>query len=161
MEIVAQTPRTLTVAGHSLTIEPPTAYRFQAVMLKALALANEAQRIDVIKDTASTFADNALKEAGGDATKIDVDALKAKANEFIASTIVDFMASAGPAFATLLAEICRPNKKGSEIPTPFDSKDFWLEEATISEAATVMQTFVQLIDVSKLLKNVFALKGIV
>lgn len=161
LDFVAQTPRELTIAGHSLTVEPPTPYRFQKVMLAALALTVEAQRIDLVKETARSFAKNALDEAGGDPAKIDIDALKTKANDFIQQSIVEFMLAAGPAFAVVLSEIARPNKKGDKIPAPFDKTEFWLEEVTISEAATVLQTFVYLIDVSKLLKNVLALKGIV
>lgn len=160
LDIVAQTPRNVTVAGKVITIEPPTINRLQMAMLAAFDLLKKTENIDKAKAIGLKLYQEKLAAAEGDATKIDLDELKREASNIILDSVMELFVIAPPELAKLMGIICKPNGKGASVPEPFGSADFWVEEATVSEAVAVISTFIALIDIAPLLKNVRALKGI-
>lgn len=87
-------------------------------------------------------------------------ALKQRASQFVVDALMELFKQAPEELAKLMAEICRPNKPGELTPKEFTSREFWEQQATISEIAMVLSHFIDLIDIGPLLKNVGRLKGI-
>lgn len=160
MEFIAQNPVKTKVAGEQLTIEPPTISRLQEAMIAAFDLLKTTEGIDKAKAIALKLYQEKLEAAGGDAAKVDMDELKNEASAEIINSVKNLFIVAPPELTKLMAIICKPNGKGAVTPAPFDSQEFWMEKATISEAVMVISAFIAGIDIAPLLKNVRALKGI-
>lgn len=162
VDIIAQSSKTLTVGGHQLEIQSPNAFKQIAVQKKALALLLSPRKdFSELKAKAKEMTEKLIEESP---TKtLDVDAFYANIDPIIEQFAGEDLLAMRPDMVALLGEICRPNPKDKndhpEIPKPFDSGDFW-RSVTFAESSAVVAAFVELVDVSKYLKNVVGLKGI-
>lgn len=160
-EHVRQKPREVAVSDKVVTIYPASFNRICEAAEAFLDLLKKTQRVEEAKIAGKKLFDDALANAGGDANKIDLDALKVSTSNLLIDAVESLLKEAKPEVTKLLAIMCKPNGTNAKAPEPFASEQFWMDEATVSEAGTVLSAFIAGIDVRGLLKNVLALKGIV
>lgn len=157
---VAQSPAKLIVAGQDLEIQPPSIFRLQKVVSAAFALLAKTEIMDAAKVAGQKLVKDKLAAVDGDATKLDIEEIKAATSKYLIDAVMTIFAEAPAELAKLMAEICRANDKSVPAKDVFKSTEFWAEQATISEIQVVLSTFIDLIDIGPLLKNVQKLKGV-
>lgn len=157
---IAQEPCSLTIAGQLLELQPPSISRLQQVVAAAFALLAKTEIIDAAKAAGAQLVKDKLAAVDGDVSKLDIDGIKAETSKYIIDAVMKMFTEAPAELAKLMAVICRPNDKTAKTPEKFASAEFWAEEATISEIQVVLSTFIDLIDIGPLLKNVQKLKGV-
>lgn len=157
---VAQSTAKLIVAGQDLEIQPPSIFRLQKVVSAAFALLAKTEIMDAAKVAGQKLVKDKLAAVDGDASKLDVEEIKAATSKYLIDAVMTMFAEAPTELANLMAEICRANDKSVPVKDVFKSVEFWAEQATISEIQVVLSTFIDLIDIGPLLKNVQKLKGV-
>lgn len=157
---VAQSTAKLIVAGQDLEIQPPSIYRLQKVVSAAFALLAKTEIMDAAKVAGQKLIKDKLAAVDGDASKLDVEGIKAETSKYLIDAVMAMFTEAPAELANLMAEICRANDKSVPVKDVFKSTAFWAEQATISEIQVVLSTFIDLIDIGPLLKNVQKLKGV-
>lgn len=129
-------------------------------MSAALGLVAKTELMDQAKLDAQKFIEEEKKKIAEPGYVYDELALKQRAGQFVVDALMELFQQAPEELAKLMTEICRPNKPNEQTPKEFTSRDFWEQQATISEIQMVLSHFIDLIDIGPLLKNVGRLKGI-
>ncbi len=142
LRILGQQPVKASLAGIEIAIYPPTIYRLQEII----------DAVNEVRKTMGVFDSKKMKgllrgEDSSDETEAEfLGMLKSFVTEFVGKTSV------------ALQLMC--TSPTGEVPEELTRDEFWHKDVTTSGIANLVEVFVELVDLDRLLKKVGPLVGL-